>query len=329
MTSISNIKPKESSLYFRKKKITFFYFLIFVLNYELLAQDANSPFLIKKETIIDETYKSLSNSLFYLSNKIDSFFGGERADDLPNGSRLRLFWNFNKEEGTSLKGKAAVRLNLALVETQKKFKVSFKNAYEKEYEKSTSQSQKESNNEPDTAKPEAYDIKNLLRWRIKVDSGIQIDIPPDPFVRLSVLKSWPFGLFELRPSQQFYWYLKNGFAETTKIDLDRPIRGDLLFRYENDATWTDNNDYFTFFSGPILFHQITDSTGLSYAAKVLGESRPQWSVSDYRLELVCRQLILRKWFFVEFNPYVHFPKANHWDSILGFNLRFELVVGSY
>lgn len=301
-----------------------------VFNWDILAQDENPLPMIHEDSMVDLTHKKLSSSLFYLSNRMDSFFGGERADDLPNGSRVRLIWTLNKEEGISLKGEVAVRVNIALVETEKKLKVSFKNDYEKEYENTKEKKLvSESKNNDQSIEQTPYDIMDLIRWRLKFDSGIRIDFPPDPFARISVLKNWHFGLYELRPSQQFFWYLKNGFGETTKLDLDRPIREDLLFRYENDVTWTDHGDNYTFFSGPVLLQQLSDHRGISYGAKVLGQSKPTWFVNDYRLELSYRQLLFRKWFFVEFNPYIHFPKEKKWERTLGFDLHFEVVIGSY
>lgn len=316
------------------KLITLMKYIILCFSYFLLSVSwdlrAEEEVVLEEESMIDLTHKRLSNSLFYLSNRIDSFFGGERADDLPNGSRLRLFWNFNKEEGVAYKGQGAIRFNIALVETQKKLKVSFKNKYEKESEKNETEVTGEIQKSPSQAGESSfYDLADLLKWRVKIDSGIRIDIPPDPFVRMSLLKSWHFGLYELRPSQQVFWYLKNGLGETTKLDLDRPISGEVLARYENDATWTDELDKFTFFSGPTLYQKLSDKRGLSYGAKVLGESKPTWYVNDYRLEVIYRQLLYRQWFFVEFNPYIHFPKWKDWDRTLGFNLRFELVIGSY
>ncbi len=315
------------------KRLVFF---LIIFSLDLKAQDQNTTppvsAPVQEESMVDLTHKRLSNSLLYLANSIDSFFGGERADNLPNGSRVRLFWTLNQEEGISLKGEAAVRLNIALVETQKKLKVSFENKYEKEHEQkkpvqSTDQDTPQATSLATTAAP--YDINDLLRWRLKLDSGIRIDFPPDPFARLSVLKSWHLGLYELKPSEQFFWYLKSGVGETTKLDLDRPINEDFLVRYENDVTWTNSNDYFTFFSGPTFFHQLGDHRGLSYGAKMLGKSKPTWLVEDYRLDLTYRHLLYREWFFVEFNPYLHFPKVKNWDRSLGFNLRFEVVIGSY
>lgn len=283
------------------------------------------------ESIVDSTHRQLSSSLFSVSNKLDSFFGGERADDLPNNSRFRLLLNFNKEESMPYKGKGAVRLNISLIETQKKLKVSFKNRYEKEH---SGEIEKTSELTPEVD----TEIKNetvseatndFFHWRLKLDSGIQLNIPPDPYLRLRALKSWFFGAYELRPNQQIFYYLKSGAGETTRLDLDRPLSENILLRYENDVTWTDTNDKFIFFTGPILFHKFGDIRGISYSAKIVGESKSSWHVNDYRFEVSYRREILRRWFFLDVNPYIHFPKERKWESTLGFNLRFELVVGQY
>jgi len=307
-------------------KFVFYFFLIlFGIGNLWAEEDSTDP--NEENTFIDQAHRSLSSSLFYFSNSIDSFFGGARADDLPNGSRLRFYWLANKEEGRALKGESAVRANIVLVETQKKFKVSFKNKYEKESEQKTAP--QESNEIQTETIPPDYDPSDLLRWRLKFESGIRLEIPPEPFARLRLLKSWHFGSYELRPSQEFSWFLTDGFGESTKLDLDRPINEMFLARYENDATWTDKNDYFTFSSGPVLYQKLSDKRGLSYNAKVLGISKPTWFVNDYQFEVTYRQLVFRKWIFIELTPYVHFPKEYDWKKVLGFNFRLEFVVGKY
>ncbi len=310
----------------------------------LRAQEMNQELASKaslddeEESVIDTTHKRLSSSLFYFSNQIDSFFGGERADDLPNGSRVRLLLNFNKEESSSYKTKGALKINIALVETQKKLKISFRNQYEKTHD--AVPEKKDVPNDPvklvkplDPAPSEEESsfngLRDFFKWRLRLDSGIQLDFPPDPFLRLSAIKSWNFGTYELRATQQIFYYLKSGAGETSKLDLDHPITENVLFRYENDATWTDLADRFTFFSGPIIYQKIGDQRGISYNLKVFGESKPTWYVKDYRLEVTYRRAVLKRWFFLELNPYIHFPKDKEWRSALGFNLRLELVVGSY
>ncbi|PIP93269.1 MAG: hypothetical protein COW00_09860 [Bdellovibrio sp. CG12_big_fil_rev_8_21_14_0_65_39_13] len=310
-------------------RIVFYFLLACLATGALWAQENLPSQEVEKSSFIDDAHKSLSSSLFYFSNSIDSFFGGVRADDLPNGSRLRLYWLANKEEGKALKGESAVRANIVLVETQKKFKVSFKNKYEKESEQGKGLDQTSNTSSQTQVVPSDYDPNDLLRWRLKFDSGIRLEIPPEPFARLRLLKSWHFGAYELRPSQEFFWFLTDGFGESTKLDLDRPINENFLARYENDATWTDKNDYFTFYSGPALFQKLSDKRGISYNVKLSGISKPTWFVNDYRFEVTYRQLIFRKWIFIELTPFVHFPKTYDWKKVLGFNFRLELVIGKY
>lgn len=301
---------------------------------KLMAVEPESKEEAQEDTLIDHAHHSLSRSLFLFSNTIDSFFGGQRADDLPNGSRIRLYWMANKEENTALVGESAIKANIVLVETQKKLKVSFKNKYEEENEKKSEikTENKEQQDQVATQAPvsqSSFDPADLLRWRLKIDSGIRVAIPPEPFAKLRLLKSWYFGNYELRPSQEVFWYLESGFGETTRLDLDRPINEDLLFRYENWVTWRDETDQYEFASGPILFQRLSDRRGLSYNLKILGTSEPIWHVNDYKFEIAYRQLLWRKWFFLELTPYVHFPKARDWEKTFGMSFKLEMVIGNY
>ena len=43
--------------------------------------------LEKEKTYVDNAHKKISSSILFLSNRIDAFFGSQRADDEANGSR--------------------------------------------------------------------------------------------------------------------------------------------------------------------------------------------------------------------------------------------------
>jgi hypothetical protein len=305
--------------------------LIFILYSGLIAQaqdkEQNKP--TKMTTSLDEVHELLSRTIFRLSNRIDSFFGSERADDEANGSRLRMSWETGKIEGNKIKQEANLRLKLVLPETQKRLRIVVERDSDGPPKLSEGKEKQEETPSEAAIRQAAIELAQApTRWKVGMDTGIRVEIPPNPYARFHITRSAFFGKYELRGSQEFFWYLSDGAGETTRLDLDRPIREGLLFRLGNEATWTDDSDRFSLAHGPVLYHQLSERRGVAYSLRALGTSKPVVHINNYELKLTYRQLIHKNWLFYEFTPLIFFPKDRDWQRTLAVFFKLEMVVGS-
>ena len=289
------------------------------------------PIDISKESV-DEAHRQLSKSILFVSNRIDSFFGSTRADDEANGSRLRVFWNHTKTESVEYDNKADMKIHLRFPELQKKLKFSFKKeATQPQATKETDEKPKKKELDTQTKK-KANTITTILnttrKWSLHFNTGLKVNIPPNPFANLRLRRTFLIGKWEFNPSQEFFWFLEDGFGETTALDFDRSITNSLLFRFENTITWKDETDTFQAIHGPSLFHQLSSRRALSYHLKAFGKNRPFHHIYNYRASLTYRQLLHNKWLFMEITPGTDFPKSNGFEKVHSVTLRFEAVFGS-
>ncbi|MCO4792213.1 MAG: hypothetical protein KC493_00770 [Bacteriovoracaceae bacterium] len=289
---------------------------------------------------INEAHDVLSNSIVLIGSKIDSFFGQNRGDDLANGSRIRMWTETTKVEGEKLNTEANIRFKIHLPYTQKRFKIVFeKKADDPAQDNPENTPHDDSGNTGDnksgkisskgkTTAALQYIVDSTRNWNFFATTGIRVDIPPEPFARARVRRNWklPYDV-EMIAEQSVFWFLEDGFGETSSLDFDYKVSPNKLFRFSNNATWRDETDTFTIIHGPSFFHTFSPRRGISYHAKAVGSSRPKSMITNYDLTITYRQLLHKTWFFYELSPKGTFPRDEQWKFTPSISLKFEVVIG--
>lgn len=286
----------------------------------------------EKEPLVDRVHGKLSTGVVRLSNKIDRFFGSKRAEDQANGTQVRLTYLTSITEDGDIDHEGLIKFRLKLPYLEELLKISFKReANEEKSDEQSSQVKKEE------AKGESSSVRRLgeailnepKKWSVHFNTGIKVQIPPQVFGNLRLRRSAYFGKWEFRISQEFFWFSRDGFGETTTVDFDRPINSNFLFRVRNLATWTDEEDEFLTEHGPILYWQISKRRAASFSAKAQGASRPSFHINNYQASINYRQLLHKTWFYLETGPVLDFPKDSDWDPFLSYTIKLEAVIGTY
>lgn len=304
------------------------YLILLLLLFTAYSHGQEAPKPTQKISTVDKLHGKLSTGVVRLSNKIDGFFGSKRAEDLANGTQVKLTYLAHKTEGEDLEHEGLIKFRLKLPYLEKLLKISFKSkAKEEEVKTETTSGKRVEISAP--AKIAKAIIEEPKKWSFHFNTGIKVEIPPQFFANLRLRRSAYFGKWEFRTSQEFFWYSRDGFGETTTVDFDRPISGDLLFRIRNLATWTDETDKFLTDHGPILYWQISDRRAMSFHTTTQGTSKPTFQIISYQGGINYRQLLHQKWFYMETGPTIDFARSNNWESVLSYNIKFEVLIGSY
>lgn len=314
--------------------------LIFTSILTILSQSVYSEEIpLKKEkeksTVVDDAHSRVSETILYLSNSIDSFFGSRRGDDEANGSRLRVFYTSVFEQDQRMDDRIDVRFSLRLPQLQDRLKINFDKSGGGEKTNSENVRPGEPSQNAVKESEQVPPQQNLLpfihqgKWTFNFNTGLRIDIPPNPFARARLRKTvilW--DTFEFNPTQEATWFLEEGFGLNFGHDLDMQLGEDLLFRIVNSAFWLDDDDILRSSHGPILFHQISPRRAISYSALAGGINRPKYFINNYELAIQYRQLIHKKWLFLEIRPAVNFPKERRWQEVYSAFFKIEAVFGS-
>lgn len=300
--------------------------IFFLITNPLFAQ-------VQKEVAlkrIDQTHEQIGQTILKYSNRIDSFFGSERADDFHNGSKLRLFHTLGKEEGEELTNETRIRFHLRLPQLQKLLKISFKkDAVHDEEKKPPTNSDLKKEKSKFSSLVDSKLLKQALRkWTFRLTTGIKVSFPPQVFVKAKAQRIHFVGKWKFQFEEELFWFNRDGFGETTSYNMDRQLEKDLLFRFQNTATWTDDNDTISFQHGPTLYHTLSPKRAIAYNAKVRLENKPTIQSTEYLAFINYRQLLYKKWFFYEFTPGLLWPRDKDWSTTPFASIKFEFVFGS-
>lgn len=289
----------------------------------------------------DYTHDFLSSNILSFSESIDQFFSNQRSNDVINTSQLRLSAFTRKEENLNPTVTGDLQFNLILPRTQKKMQL-FVEGQGSDDDRDTSAKDKATTaagNTPNNQDPSER-IANAttagLRYivdtagiKTSTDAGVRVNLPPQLFARLRLTKDvkinsdWTF-----RPREQVLWVDREGFSSTTNLDFDNKLNLDLLLRFVNRVSWSEDNYAVVFTNGPSLFQRIDDAKGFSYHAHVISVNQPNYAVEKYVATISYRQLLYKTWFFWEVAPQLDFSRANNFHRKPSLSVEFEIVLGN-
>ena len=95
------------------------------------------------------------------------------------------------------------------------------------------------------------------RSKTSFDVGVDVDFPMNPFVRARYRHRFFPGnrtLVRVRPS--IFWEREEGGGSTTKIDVDHLIGREILFRWRNVGTWTEESEGLEWYVELTLFQNL-------------------------------------------------------------------------
>ena len=288
----------------------------------------NESSLEQNRNFIDSAHKSVSDTILLFTNRIDSFFGTRRGDEEANGSRVRVYFDHNMHEFEKDDSRADLRFTLKLPQLEKLFK--FKVEKKSRPSAPSNEQDQSSTTTPEVPESSLLDIpSNLLKkWNYGISAGVRVRIPPDPYLRMRLRRTFTFGGFEFNPTQELSWFLKDGLGYTMTNDLDHQIEDWGLFRLVNNVNWTDAQDEVFTTHGPSLFIPLSKKSAISFSLLASARNKPKYYVYQYTLGASYRRSLYSNWLFLSVSPALAWPETKDWSRVLSLNLRLEAVFGT-
>jgi hypothetical protein len=295
---------------------------------------------------VDQSHQTLSKSIFLFTNRVDQFFGGEDADDNANGSTVRIFTRARQNEGEAPTYDEEIRFNLVLPQLQRRVDDSVqellgretsqqrKERLAKEKNRKKSKKKKNNNKKKRVKKNSQQGILESLYnasrlWRINVQTGVNVDWPPQPYVRLKLFRNFFFTQWQMKPLQEIEWVDRQGWRTRTEVNFDKRLSERLLFRIENRMDWSEVLPELRFRNGPSLIHQITGKIGMSYNFRILSTNNvSSHAITNYSTSISYRQDLYKGWLFMSITPALDFPEATGFVKVPSLTLQFDVLFGS-
>lgn len=162
-------------------------------------------------------------------------------------------------------------------------------------------------------------------------AGVRVRTPVDPYVKSTYRHNFIFSeSAALRARQTVFWRDSRGAGETTEIDFDYLLSPQMLFRWNNTASLTEDVDGLEWGSAMIVFQRLGKRRGMSYTSFVTGVTDSGVPIGNYGFEARYRRQVYREWLFMELRTSVTWPKearGEDRDINPGVGLGFEMYFG--
>jgi hypothetical protein len=255
---------------------------------------------IKRIPILDSTQNLFGLQANSVANRLDLFFGEQRADDELARSRIRLRQRYEFRERARMTDDFQFRFNIKLPKLQDKFKFKFET--------------KDKVKEKEKAKSGSSDLiaqTGLDRsWQFRSDVGANAGIKPTIFSRFRLRKNTTSGDIIHRFVEELAWFSDRDWEQNTTLDSDLSIGDNVLLRWRNIADWKLTRKSFQTVHGPSILHRVSDNEAISYGINLTTiVENGIWYVTNYRLSTSYRLNVYRQWFYLDVIPGLDFPKS--------------------
>lgn len=295
---------------------------------QLFAAEAEETELIPRILMLEplnDRHKAASQGVTQLANWLDSFFADDLIFDESQNSYLKLNLLQISEKGHKPRYEANLQGKLTLPNTQDRLKILF-------------ESDPEEDTDPDTtvtAAVESQDqslglryIQYSSKWfRAHTDAGVRFRSGLDTFIRFRLRGLLTAGDWRFRAAETLFWQDSTGPGETSRLDIERRLGQDYLFRSTSQATWLDETHQFDIGQDFFLIHDISKYRGIIYRAGLTAVSEPETHTTAYILSVRLRQQIHRNWLFFEINPKVLYPEEDDFHARRSLTFKLEVFFG--
>lgn len=268
--------------------------------------------------LVDGTQEVLDENVTRVANRLDSFFGNQRADDELNRSQLRLSYSYQLAE-TVPKDDFAFRVNLRMSNIENYFKTLIDKTLDWEVKKTPKQIAKE---EKERRKKE--DPHNWL-WRN--DVGVIASVPPRAFYRSRLRKTISGKDIVHRFVEELAWFSQEQWINTATFESDRAMTMSMLFRMAHQLNWAITDEEFTTSHGPSIIHTISARDAMSYNARVLTRVKGPYYLDGYSLSINYRRRVRGNWLYGEVTPALDFPKVTSFRRTPSILFKIEALFG--
>jgi hypothetical protein len=280
------------------------------------------------QRIVDAVYGKISSAVEASAQRVDSFFADDRYYADTTETYLRVSGETTFEGGEDNQSAARVRARLDLPGTRERLRLFVEGGDPDEVQDQGARSVPKALEDNDYNVGLESQLPDTGNWFILPAIGVKASSTPDPFVRTRAIRYEKLGDWLMRFSVGAAQYVSDGTQMQTRLDFDRSLNDDWLFRaasrvrYLGDKNRVDFNQQFSF------FQKVNDRVGMAYEVGAQGDDDHNADVNQYYTQVRARFRAYKKWLFLELRPQVVFRHDEDYDPSFRFSLRADVVFGA-
>jgi hypothetical protein len=264
---------------------------------------------------IDVGHGFFSRSLESMTDHVDTFFGDDRIFIEDSGTYTRLSGSAIYEKKGELTFDGTVRLRLDL---QNLSRLGRKVNLILASDDDAPDGGKITTGEPifdriDSAKPVAalqIVLQEKRRWDVRLQPGLKMRVPLDPFIKLRTRRLQPLGEdWLLRLTTIPAWYESRGLELKSVLDFDTTPSERSLLRLSNGLFWEEGSKKNVQLQPSVSYSYIlTPADIIAATTGVIFDTTPYLRDTTYFANIRYRRNLHEKWIFVEIKPQIVFER---------------------
>ena len=310
--------------------------LLFLLAFSrpVTAGEQDGPY---KEPWIDRAHDGVFNAVWRSAMRVDQWFGSTESEAAYLRSSGSLAPALLYDEFDGFQPRVRFQVDVPLPRVNERFHAFIGRVNREEYvtERSPGSGafarQYGPTEDDETLFGLRYrDPKEGGHW--DADLGLRVRSPLDPFVKTSyrfMKGSSESTLFSFR--ETLFWQNSEKFGITSRIDVEKIVRGTWLFRGTLSGTFSERSEGVKGYTSLMMMRGLPNRRAFAAELFTKGEFDADVPLGDYGLKLAYRRSIARDWLVMESRVSVTFPREELFqvrEATLGVGIGFEMFFGT-
>jgi hypothetical protein len=279
----------------------------------------------------DQLGEQVSEAVVGLANRLDSFFGEERADDEKNGSTLRIipshtFYDHRKEVR-----ELGINVNLKLRNLEKKARKLEAAVKEELLQTAETLTGKDSSAPGSEGKPPENKVKKYNdeeEWHYNFESRLAARPAIYYSGKVRVRRNYQQEFFLHHFSISAGWDTDDRWTQKYSLNSDHALNEILLLRVVNDANWYMTRKSFQTVHGPSLIQTINAYNSISYNFRLTFTNEgSDFHHIETAYSINYRHGTPSKRIFIDVIPAYTYPRFDHYRENKSLELKLEYFFG--
>ncbi|MFZ5602654.1 MAG: hypothetical protein ACOY7J_09390 [Pseudomonadota bacterium] len=301
---------------------------------EELPEEEPEGYMDRSVDYLLEQRKSISTRVNVMARAIDRYLAGDRAMAEENETFMKLQLAERWIEGGKWDPDNDLKFRLDLPATKRRYRLVL--TYRPDFDTESLADRTLPTSQVQPVEEEKSLFAGAVRtmkdeannWEGRVQGGIKVRWPLDPFVRFNTRRGVPLGdNWSMTVRNGAAWFNEDGFSATNSLAFDHVLGPQLLFRSTTSLQWREEEDTLEMGQVLDLFHTLDQRRLLDYQVGVLGNSWSNAQVNVYYVSLIYRQELYRNWLYLNVVPQIAYPREDEVGQSDDFDDVLSLLVG--
>ncbi|MGF1545794.1 MAG: hypothetical protein ACFCUG_00540 [Thiotrichales bacterium] len=285
----------------------------------VLAAEAQhpAPELDTEPHPLERTQTEIRENLRAIADRIDRFFGDERAIEEADFTNGRLSISTRYDEGDAPSTSVDLRGKLVLPRINQRLQLVFEGQPE----------------DGDLLGVDSTGASASLRYlarekdrnRIIIDGGGRGGLTnPSAFIRVLQRRTWERDEKLIRFTPSLAYDFRDGFEAALRLDQDWTPRRNTFFRYTSNLLWSEDEPGLRLDQNFTLAKRVSRTRSVAVDWSNTFRSEPHAVLENVLVQTRLRREVWRDKLFLELAPGIRFPRSESHRAVYTINLRLDL-----